>query len=95
MNVLCIVDWDHQRSVVDYSRKFKGRQSIENPWLVGCNIENEGTLITNSEKKEKQIMKLFELIWEKVKWKIPKFLQITIVDEEKHLVQSASRARAV
>ena len=47
MNVLCIVNQDHQRSsvVVDHSRNFKGIQSIKNPRLTGYNIENGGTLI--------------------------------------------------
>ena len=76
MDVLCIIDWDHQRSVVDYSRKFKGRQSIENPWLVGCNIENEGTLIANSEKKENKLWNFLNLLEKRETKKFQRFCKL-------------------
>ena len=47
MNALCMVDLDHQISVVvvDHSRNFKSIQSMVNPRLMSYNIENRGILI--------------------------------------------------
>ena len=66
MNVLCIVNQDHQRSsvVVDHSRNFKGIQSMKNPRLTGYNIENGGTLIQEKEEKIRKLKtkKLLKLV---------------------------------
>ena len=57
MNVLCIIDQDHERSVivVDHSRKFKDIQSMANPQRMSCNIENGRTIITKLRKMEEEI----------------------------------------
>ena len=49
VNVLCIVDQNHERSALDHFRKFKGIQLI-----VEYNIENEkGILIQGKENYSK------------------------------------------
>ena len=53
MNVLCIIDQDHQRSViiVDHSWKLRDIYPMANPQRIGYNIENREALITNSRKR--------------------------------------------
>ena len=85
VNVLCIVDQNHERSVVvlDHFRNFKGIQLT-----VEYNIENvEGIII---QRKGNYCSKL-----KKRKLKTKKLLKITILGEQEHSVQSAERTKTV
>ena len=85
VNLLCTVDWNHERSVVvlDYFRDFKGIYlKVEN------NIENEeGILI---QGKINYCSKL-----KKEKLKTKKLLKITILDEQEPPGQLTDRAKVV
>ena len=85
MNVLCIVNRNHDRSVIvqDHFRNFKGIQLI-----VEYNIENEeGILI---QGKGNYCSKL-----KKRKLRTKKLLKITILDEEEPSGKSGDRTEAV
>ena len=58
MDVLSIVDQNHQRSVgvADHSRRFIGIYSIANPRFTGYNIENRGIRNANFQKKIEEII---------------------------------------
>ena len=85
MNVLCVVNRNHDRSVIvlDHFRNFKGIQLI-----VEYNIENEeGILI---QGKGNYCSKL-----KKGKLRTKKLLKITILNEEEPSGQSGDRTEAV
>ena len=85
VNVLCIVDLNHERFVIvlDHFRNFKGIQLI-----LEYNIENEERILIQG--KGNYCSKL-----EKRKLKTKKLLKITILDEQEPSVQSADRTKAV
>ena len=85
VNVFCIVDRNHGRSVValDHFRNFKGNQLI-----VEYNIENEEGILFQG--KGNYCLKL-----KKGKLKTKKLLKITILGEQEHSVQSAGRTKVV
>ena len=71
VDVLCIIDKDHQRCViaVNHFSKFLGIKSMVSPQLVCYDTENGATLLTNFKKNEDQII---IWMWEKRKWKVSK-----------------------
>ena len=91
VNVLCIVDRNHERCVVvlDHFRSFKGIQLI-----VECNIENEdGILIQGKGDQLGLFNKAYCLKSKKGKLKTKKMLKITILDEQEPSVTSADRTK--
>ena len=54
MNVLCIVDQDHQRWVIeeDHTSKFKAIKAIVNPLFMVYNIENGASLQKLSDESQ-------------------------------------------
>ena len=85
VNVLCIVDQNHERPVVvlDHFRNFKGIQLI-----VEYNIENEEGIIIQGKGNYCSNFK-------KGKLETKKLLKITILDEQDPSVQSGDRTKAV
>ena len=85
MNVLCVVNRNHDRSVIvlDHFRNFKGIQLI-----VEYNIENEEGIVIQGKGNYCSKLK-------KGKLRTKKLLKITILDEEEPSGQSGDRTEAV
>ena len=58
MNVLRIIDQDHQRCVieVEQSSKFKGTESLTNQGLMGYYTQNRATRTTHFRKRKRKLL---------------------------------------